>query len=58
MVTVPDIEANICEPFGKDTGMGTMFLYVLKELRLKVMWSVAPVSKIQRVERLPSPVED
>jgi hypothetical protein len=30
------MEASICVPFGKETGIGMMFLYVVKQLRSNV----------------------
>lgn len=53
IATLPDTEAVNWEPLGKIIGIGTMFLYSIKEAILKELWSVAPVSKIQREEVLP-----
>lgn len=58
MVIVPETEAKNCEPFSKETSIGTMFLYVLKHLRSNMTWSVAPVSRIQRLEHLLVPLDD
>jgi len=55
---VPEIEAKIWEPLGKETGIGTIGRYVVKAARWKVIWSVALVSRIQRLGLLPSPWED
>ena len=35
MAIVPEIEATICEPSGKLIGMGSIFLYSMKDGKLK-----------------------